>query len=795
MNKITTQENKHTDLKVYPLKYISEILESISDPVIVNDLNLNIVEWNSEAENVYGWKREDVIGKKLEDVIPIKNYSSDRREILAKIKQNGKWRGEVIQEKRNGTTLYGFATVSYLKDIHGEKIGYIAVVKDITSLKMIQERLASAQKSGGIGIFEVDLKKQKLWWSQSEMELLGVYPKEFTGELSNFRKKVFKKDLPSVLEEIQSAIKGKKKEFEQEFRVLRNDETRWIKGKGEVLFDENKNAIALRGANYDITDLKRLEENLRFKARVSKVLASSLNYEETLKSLAKLSVPTMADWCVIEMVTDEGKLEALEIQHIDKKRIEWAKKWRKNHPPTHRDTGGTWRVLNTGQTLHVPVVTEEMLKSAIHNKDEYEILKKIKFSSVIVVPITSFKKVVGTMTFISAESKRTYTDLDRELAEQIASRASLAIENSILYKTVEDERARLNSLLSDTPSIVWEVRSNRKLQVEKIIFISDYVKEMLGYTKKEAEASTAFWSSIIHTDDLKRVREEMKKISESKKRGVVRMRLLTKKGKMVWAESRCSAVLNEKGTPIGLRGITVDVTNLVESEERKDEFISLASHELRTPLTSLKVYNHLFAKNIRKINDKKLEEPLIKMGNQIDKLSNLISDLLDLSRIQAGKLLYKLEPISIDDLVTEIVENIETSFATHKIEIQGQTNKILMIDQNRIGQVLTNFLTNAAKYSAPKSKIVVRREVIGNDVIISVKDSGRGIPQKHQDKIFERFYQVDPEDKRTVSGLGIGLYICQAIIKKHHGRIGVTSKVGKGSEFYFALPIPNTIQK
>lgn len=356
----------------------------------------------------------------------------------------------------------------------------------------------------------------------------------------------------------------------------------------------------------------------------------------------------------------------------------------------------------------------------------------------------------------------------------------------------EFSKRYVTNLLAHIPGIVWESKVDKNGNHQRLNYINSYVEEMLGYSAESVIKNKNPWRMMVHEDDRRRVEKEIKDIIKNRTNSTVRMRLIPKNGPEIWTETKCS-VIEENGRIIGLHGVTMDITESIEAELRKDQFISLASHELRTPLTSLKVYNHLFSKKIKKLNDPTLDEPLVKMNNQIDKLSNLISDLLDLSRIQAGKLLYKLEQVDIDRLIDEVVDATGNSFSVHKIKIKGSTGEKVFIDQNRISQVITNFLTNAAKYSPSKNKIIVTREVLENDVVVTVKDFGLGIPKKHQRKIFERFYQVDPEEKRTVSGLGIGLYISQAIIKKHNGQIGMRSKTGKGSEFYFTLPIPNNI--
>ena len=182
---------------------------------------------------------------------------------------------------------------------------------------------------------------------------------------------------------------------------------------------------------------------------------------------------------------------------------------------------------------------------------------------------------------------------------------------------------------------------------------------------------------------------------------------------------------------------------------------------------------------------------LVRMGDQIDRLTNIINELLDVSRIQTGRLELNLEPTSLRNLIEETCENIQATVVDHKIKCYGDELDIINIDKYRTGQVLVNLLTNAVKYSPSGGEVEMEYKNRPDDVLVSVRDQGIGIPEEYHDRIFERFYRVYDKNEKTFPGLGMGLYISSEIIKKHGGRIWVESKEGEGSTFYFTLPKNN----
>jgi two-component system OmpR family sensor kinase len=227
---------------------------------------------------------------------------------------------------------------------------------------------------------------------------------------------------------------------------------------------------------------------------------------------------------------------------------------------------------------------------------------------------------------------------------------------------------------------------------------------------------------------------------------------------------------------------------LQKAINHRDNFISIASHELKTPLTSLKVYAEVLLRQFEKKGDNKTAEYLRKMNRQIDKLNLLIQDLLDVSRIQTNQLTFRTEKFDINDMAKEVIENTQQITDHHHITLVGSIKKRAWGDKDRISQVLMNLLTNAIKYSPHAKKVIVTLKETKQYAIITVRDFGIGINKDHQKKIFDRFYRINGTNEQTFPGLGIGLFISQAIVKRHGGEILIKSTQGKGSTFSFTIP-------
>jgi signal transduction histidine kinase len=233
---------------------------------------------------------------------------------------------------------------------------------------------------------------------------------------------------------------------------------------------------------------------------------------------------------------------------------------------------------------------------------------------------------------------------------------------------------------------------------------------------------------------------------------------------------------------------TRDVTELRQLEKRKDEFLSIASHELKTPLSSIKAYSQILQQSYASFSTDQRVAILSKQNQHIDRLNRLISDLLDLSRIQSGRFQFTYTVFDFDTVVRESVESVQSFTTSHRLVIKGSVGLKVKADRHRLEQVLVNLLANAIKYSPDSNRVIIRQSVDNGCVVVSVQDFGIGIALSDQKHIFQRFYRT-PAVEKQYSGLGIGLYISDQIIRRHKGKLTFTSTPNKGSVFKFSLPL------
>ncbi len=244
---------------------------------------------------------------------------------------------------------------------------------------------------------------------------------------------------------------------------------------------------------------------------------------------------------------------------------------------------------------------------------------------------------------------------------------------------------------------------------------------------------------------------------------------------------------------IGVTGTSRNVTEQVELEQRKDNFISMASHELRTPITVLRGFTQLLN---RQLHQRGIQEPvslLNTMDMQISKLVKLIDELLDAAKIRAGRLDYEEKPVDIDALVHETVELLQANSPSHVLHVHGVTHATIQGDKDRLGQVLINLITKAVKYSPQANRGDITLSSTQDAALISVRDYGVGITHAHQKHIFDRFYRVHDSNNKSFTGLGLGLYIAYDIVQRHGADLTVESEEGKGSTFTVSLPLEKQV--
>jgi PAS domain S-box-containing protein len=230
-----------------------------------------------------------------------------------------------------------------------------------------------------------------------------------------------------------------------------------------------------------------------------------------------------------------------------------------------------------------------------------------------------------------------------------------------------------------------------------------------------------------------------------------------------------------------------DITTKKELEWQKDAFIGLASHELKTPLTALSAYAQLLEKRLGK--DLTNQQYVKNITHQTNRLLSLVDDLLNVSRIDSGKLDLHLKPLNLNALTTKIVDDFNQTTTSHRFLLQSSLDQKVLADKNRIEQVIINVLTNAVKYSPHADKVAVKLSADQTSAIVAIQDFGAGISQNDQQHLFERFYRTRDKQDGNISGFGLGLYIARQIVTEHGGQMWVKSQKGKGSTFYFTLPL------
>lgn len=256
-----------------------------------------------------------------------------------------------------------------------------------------------------------------------------------------------------------------------------------------------------------------------------------------------------------------------------------------------------------------------------------------------------------------------------------------------------------------------------------------------------------------------------------------------------WIKESGRAQYNEQGNPTTFIGVSFDITETKQLQQQKDDFIGIASHELKTPVTSIKAYAQVLEKILTKKGDLMEAGLMQKMDAQLNRLTSLIGDLLDVTKVNSGKLQYNHTYFDFNEMVRFVIEDLQRTTENHEIVEDLTDVGYVFSDKERVSQVVTNLITNAIKYSPDTEKILVHSRVKNNDIEVCVEDFGIGIAEDKLNRVFEQFYRVSGSMQHTFPGLGLGLYISSEIIKREGGKIWVNSAEGKGSRFYFSIPI------
>ncbi len=426
-------------------------------------------------------------------------------------------------------------------------------------------------------------------------------------------------------------------------------------------------------------------------------------------------------------------------------------------------------------------LSQDQLRKQIVKSDLENIVKKA-FKKSLKTGIYKYEARIvrtdGQLCWIRTHGNLFFDDEGK--AERLIGTLRDITEEKRHQEDIEASEQKFRTLADSMPQFVWTS--------DKLGNMNYFNNSFLEYSQMELDDIVdGKWIRVIHPDDKEKNIRKWEKSIETGEDFLLEHRFLRHDGEYRWQLSRAIPQLDSQGNVLMWVGASADIHDMKEVDQQKDFFISMASHELKTPLTSIKGYVQILQSMYAERKDDFLKNSLNIMDRQINALTNLISDLLDLSKIKTGSLVLKKTTFPVNEFINELIDQMRQMNSNCVIIFNEIENREIVADRERMGQVLINFLTNAIKYSGD-CDVEVKNSYEEEQLVVSVRDWGIGISKKDQKKIFERFYRVEGKNEETYPGFGIGLNIAAEIIERHKGEIGVESALGEGSTFYFKIP-------
>ncbi|UOE46746.1 PAS domain-containing protein [Mucilaginibacter sp. SMC90] len=514
-------------------------------------------------------------------------------------------------------------------------------------------------------------------------------------------------------------------------RVLwRDGSMHVVEVEGQVYYDEEHIPVRMLGIVIDVTKQKDAEDELkRFKFMADNA-SDIFMLLRADGSIAYVNSVALDDWCY-----SEGESLTLNVSDVD----------------VYHDDVTFNRAFKKAQQQNIP---------------QYETLYRRKNGSVYPVEINMVSLMLSDKPYLFAVARDiTERRKAREELIQINQRLEIALEAGRLGSYELDLET---GIMFCTP----QCKANYGLDKDAVFNFSDLLSVMLPEYPEQVQkkVNAAIKNKTVYNAEY---------------------RVAWPDGSIHWINASGKARYDDMDKATQMVGVTFDITEQKLLQQQKDEFIGIASHELKTPVTSIKAYTQVLERMLTKKGDT-LEATMIgKMDAQLNRLTSLIADLLDVTKINSGRLQFNYTVFDFNALIKEVAEDLQRTTKKHTLIEQLQETGQVYADRERVSQVLVNLITNSIKYSPHTENIILKSWLENDEVVVCIQDFGIGISKEKQNRVFEQFYRVSGAKQHTFPGLGLGLYISSEIIKREGGRIWVDSEEGKGSTFYFALPVKN----
>jgi PAS domain S-box-containing protein len=764
---IIRRENKWNIIESSELKKTKEaeerytnLIELAPDSIVTMDLKGYITSCNSAATRILGYSKDDLVGKHFSKIgiLHVKDIPKYLKVFVSILRGKGTDVYELTVNDKDGASRIVETHIGLIKE--NNKISVIlAITRDITERKKIEKEIIESEEklkqildSSPDAITVTDLNGNVIECNQTASKMYGSPKAELI--YKNALEFVSPKDRKKAKDNLMKTLKAGSIKNE-EYTLLTKDGREYpVELSASLIRDTSGNPQAFVAIVRDITERKKVENSLQQSEEKYHTIADfTYDFETWLGADGKYlyaspSCKRITGYYPEDFISNPLLLE--QITHPDdRKKV-------KNHvheeikendkKPTHID----FRIItNTGEERWInhychPVHNEEgvFLGTRASNRD---ITERKKAEDALKENEEKYRILFNDVPVgISITDKSGHImDCNQYMAEifRYTLEELKAINIKSLYMNLKDRERLLNLLNKEGRVVDWECSFKRK--------------------------DGAVFFAILNVNIIDR---------EGQKLNLTSLRDITER-----------KVAEEK--------IKKQNVQLKKLDRVKTDFLNSTSHELRTPVASIKGYIQMLLKqtlgNITE-EQKKALEVLLRNTNRLD---HLIQDILDISRLESGTMKFITEKTDVTKMVNEIAETMQASADLKRIKINIDIQKEipdLMIDQERIKQVLMNLVDNAIKFSPDSSTINIKARKEKENVLFEVQDFGRGIPKNKQKKIFERFYQVDSGIDRKFGGIGLGLTISKKIIDTYDGQIWVDSTLGKGSSFKFSLPLQST---
>ncbi|MCY1014573.1 ATP-binding protein [Pyxidicoccus sp. MSG2] len=601
---------------------------------------------------------------------------------------------------------------------------------------------------------------------------------------------------------------------------------------GVALKDEHGH-VTYRAASFqDLTERKESEDRFALLARAGEVLASSLDEGTVLQRLAELAVPRLADWCAVDMLTERGTVERRVVVHKDPEKVALAFEVARRWPIDVSAHGGIAEVLRTGEPLCLPEIPDEALPALARGEEHLALSRKLGLRSSLSVPLQARGRVLGAFSLTIESGPRRYGPRDLELARELARRASLCLDNALLFRESKEAQARTERLQGITAAlsraaseeemaevIIHEGLQSTQAQRGAFLQLRDgtlrwvrhfgYNDVLIATMKPRVLEQSAGLAAVVRDrvplwcstrEEYMASVPEVDATAEELGEGARALLPLATEHRVLglialrWTESRAFRP-QEKAFLVALTRQCAQALERAElyraaqaAVRLRDEFLSVASHELKTPLTSLRLQHTLIQRAVEEGVADKVRVRMAAASRQVDRLASLVDSLLDVSRLSLGKLALELSEVDLSQVVRDAHERLEAVFAQAECEVHLSLGTEVrgQWDGSRLEQVVVNLLSNAAKYGAGRP-VSIEVDLDEGQARLRVRDEGIGIAAETLPRLFGRFERGVSE--RNYGGLGLGLYISRQIVEAMGGTIDVRSELGQGALFTVRLPL------